>query len=230
MIGKKGKDLVTIPLPPIDIPHFQYGHKEQGGVGQGDGEVGDALGQGDGRTGRRPGRRAARASTCSRSTSRWTSWPQILGEELQLPRIEPKGTKRIVAQKDTYTGIRTTGPESLRHFKRTYKQALRRQIAMRHLQPRATRHRPDPRGPALPHLEAASRCPQNNAVIIYMMDVSGSMGDEQKEIVRIESFWIDTWLRSQYKGLETPLHHPRRGGAGGRPRHLLPHPRVAAAR
>ena len=29
------------------------------------------------------------------------------------------------------------------------------------------------------------------------------MGDEQKEIVRIESFWIDTWLRSQYKGLES---------------------------
>ena len=36
-----------------------------------------------------------------------------------------------------------------------------------------------------------------------MMDVSGSMGDEQKEIVRIERFWIDTWLRSQYKGLES---------------------------
>ena len=35
-----------------------------------------------------------------------------------------------------------------------------------------------------------------------MMDVSGSMGDEQKEIVRIESFWIDTWLRKQYKGIE----------------------------
>ena len=29
------------------------------------------------------------------------------------------------------------------------------------------------------------------------------MGDEQKEIVRIESFWIDAWLRSQYKGLES---------------------------
>jgi len=35
------------------------------------------------------------------------------------------------------------------------------------------------------------------------MDVSGSMGDEQKEIVRIESFWIDTWLRSQYRDIET---------------------------
>ena len=43
--------------------------------------------------------------------------------------------------------------------------------------------------------------PQTNAVIIYMMDVSGSMGDEQKEIVRTEAFWIDTWLRSQYKGI-----------------------------
>jgi uncharacterized sporulation protein YeaH/YhbH (DUF444 family) len=33
--------------------------------------------------------------------------------------------------------------------------------------------------------------------------VSGSMGDEQKEIVRIESFWIDAWLTRQYKGLES---------------------------
>ena len=28
------------------------------------------------------------------------------------------------------------------------------------------------------------------------------MGDQQKEIVRIASFWIDTWLRSQYKNLD----------------------------
>jgi uncharacterized sporulation protein YeaH/YhbH (DUF444 family) len=34
------------------------------------------------------------------------------------------------------------------------------------------------------------------------MDVSGSMGDEQKEIVRTEAFWINTWLKSQYKGVE----------------------------
>ena len=28
------------------------------------------------------------------------------------------------------------------------------------------------------------------------------MGDEQKEIVRTESFWIDTWLRSQYNEID----------------------------
>ena len=44
--------------------------------------------------------------------------------------------------------------------------------------------------------------PIANAVILYIMDVSGSMTDEQKAVVRTEAFWIDTWLRSQYDGIE----------------------------
>ena len=48
-----------------------------------------------------------------------------------------------------------------------------------------------------------TKIPQANAVVIYIMDVSGSMGEEQKEIVRLESFWINTWLKKNYKGLET---------------------------
>ena len=55
----------------------------------------------------------------------------ILGEELALPRIEPRGKKNIVTTRDKYTGIRQAGPESLRHFKRTFKRALKRQIAAR---------------------------------------------------------------------------------------------------
>ena len=41
-----------------------------------------------------------------------------------------------------------------------------------------------------------------NAAIIAMMDISGSMGEEQKEIVRTEMFWIENWLKRQYDGLE----------------------------
>ena len=37
MLGKKGKEVVSIPLPQIDIPHFRFGNKQTGGVGQGDG-------------------------------------------------------------------------------------------------------------------------------------------------------------------------------------------------
>ena len=44
--------------------------------------------------------------------------------------------------------------------------------------------------------------PEAVACVVYMMDVSGSMTDEQKEIVRIESFWIDTWIKAHYKGVD----------------------------
>jgi uncharacterized sporulation protein YeaH/YhbH (DUF444 family) len=126
----------------------------------------------------------------------------ILGEELSLPRIQPKGRDRIVTTRIKYTGISPSGPESLRHFKRTYKQALKRQIASGTYswkRPVIVPYREDRRYRTWKQVPL----PETNAVVIYMMDVSGSMGDEQKEIVRIESFWIDTWLRKHYKGLET---------------------------
>src|SRR5438034_9500481 len=50
LIGKKGRDLVSIPLPQIDIPQFRYGQKGGAGVGQGPGQPGQPLGppqQGD---------------------------------------------------------------------------------------------------------------------------------------------------------------------------------------
>ena len=43
MIGKKGNDLVSIPLPQIEIPQFRFGNKGGGGVGQGDGQVGQPI-------------------------------------------------------------------------------------------------------------------------------------------------------------------------------------------
>ncbi len=69
----------------------------------------------------------------------------ILGEELALPRIEPRGKKNIVTTRDKYTGIRQAGPESLRHFKRTFKRALRRQIASQAYDPGDPIVVPDPR-------------------------------------------------------------------------------------
>jgi sporulation protein YhbH len=201
MVGKKGKDFITIPVPTIDIPHFRFGEKQQGGVGQGDGDPGDPLGQGQGdpgsgQAGQGEGRHVLEVDVSLEELA------DILGEELQLPRIQPKGKDRIVATRLKYTGVAPSGPESLRHFKRTYKQALKRQIASGLY---------NPARPVIVPVREDRRyrtwkqvpLPETNAVVIYMMDVSGSMGDEQKEIVRIESFWIDTWLRKHYRGLET---------------------------
>jgi uncharacterized protein len=199
LIGRQGKDKISVPLPQIEIPRFRYGDKDQGGVGRGKGNEGDPLGPGEeqpgeGQAGNLPGDHALEVEIT------FDELAEILGEELELPKIQPKGRETIVTQKDRYTSIRRTGPESLRHFKRTFKHALRRQIAMGNY---------NPDKPVIIPVREDKRyrswktypVPETNAVIIYIMDVSGSMGDEQKEIVRIESFWIDTWLRSQYDGI-----------------------------
>ena len=44
LIGRKGKDLISIPIPQIDIPTFRFSPRSQGGVGQGDGETGIQAG------------------------------------------------------------------------------------------------------------------------------------------------------------------------------------------
>jgi uncharacterized protein len=202
MIGRKGKDLVSIPIPQIDIPRFTFDGRHSGGVGQGEGEVGDALGgsptegDGSGKAGKGEGQHMLEVDITLDELA------DILGQELELPDIKNKGQSKIRSSKDRYTGIRRTGPESLRHFKRTYRESLRRAIASGMYdkdQPMLIPQHEDKRYRSWRETTE----PVANAVIIYMMDVSGSMGDEQKEIVRIESFWIDTWLRRQYRGLES---------------------------
>ncbi|MFP4437780.1 MAG: DUF444 family protein [Chloroflexaceae bacterium] len=200
MIGRQGKRYVSIPLPQIDIPQFRYGAKQGGGVGQGDGDVGDPVAQGDGQpgsgeAGSEPGSHVLEVDVSLEELA------EILGEELQLPNIQPRGKKNIVSEKDRYSGIRRTGPDSLRHFKRTYREALRRQIAAGDYNtkdPVVIPIRDDMRYRSWKE----TLLPESNAVIIYMMDVSGSMGTEQKEMVRITAFWIETWLRSQYKEID----------------------------
>jgi uncharacterized sporulation protein YeaH/YhbH (DUF444 family) len=202
LIGRQGNDRVSIPVPQIEIPRFKYGQRENGGIGQGEGDPGDQVGQGEGegsgsgKAGESPGEHLLEVEVSLDDLA------QILGDELELPKIVPKGRERFDNKKLKYSGIRPTGPDTLRHHRRTFKRALMRQLASGQY---------DSKRPIIIPIKDDFRYrsfreevkPHHNAVIIYMMDVSGSMGDEQKEIVRIESFWIDTWLRSQYHGIES---------------------------
>jgi uncharacterized protein len=200
MIGKKGKDLVSIPMPQINMPQFRFGNKGSGGVGVGDGDPGQPLtqpqdGDGEPEAGDQPGGHILEVDITLEELA------DILGEELQLPRIEPKGQKNIVTEKDKYSSIRNVGPESLRHFKRTYKQALRRLISSGSYNPDDPRVIPVREDKRYRSWKDVAK-PDAVAAIVYMMDVSGSMTDEQKEIVRIEAFWLDTWIRKHYQGVE----------------------------
>ncbi len=200
MIGRQENDLVKIPIPHIDIPRFKYGPKQSGGVGQGTGNPGDAVDgeaqPGQGQAGDTPGEHTLEIDV------HLDELADILGEELQLPRIQPKGNKRTDITKIKYSGLAPVGPEGLRHFKSSYKEALKRSIASGTYDPNDPMVVPIRRDFKYRSFKTVVK-PEANAVVIYMMDVSGSMGDEQKEIVRLESFWINTWLKKHYKGLET---------------------------
>jgi uncharacterized protein len=200
MIGRKGKDLVSIPVPQVDLPRFTFGKVGSGGVGQGDASPGDPLsqpqpGDGPGEAGDAPGKHILEVEIPLDELAK------IMAEELELPRIEPKGKENIESEIARYTDIRRVGPESLRHFKRTYREALKRQI---------TSGTYDPNRPVIIPIRDDKRyrsfirkpVPQSNAIIIYMMDVSGSMGDREKRLVRLTAFWIDTWLKANYHSVE----------------------------
>ena len=200
MIGRKGRETISIPVPDIEIPRFRHGESGSGGVGQGEGEPGQPIGRGkgdqpgSGQAGSDPGQHIREVEVSLDELA------DLLSEHLELPRIEPKGADSVESQRDRYTTIRRTGPNSLRHFRRTWKEALKRQLSSSQY---------DPEHPVIVPIRDDERFrswktvpePQANAIVLYLMDVSGSMGDQQKELVRTAAFWIDTWLRRQYNGI-----------------------------
>jgi hypothetical protein len=199
LLGRQGKQTISIPIPQVELPRFRYGDNSGEGVGQGPGEEGDQMdgdgAEGAGSAGEQPGQHILEVEVDLAELA------EMLGRELALPNIQPRGSRQLHTEGGRYTGIRTQGPNSLRHFRRTFRRALKRTIASGEWDPK------DPRVvPMRDDQRFRSRRthpePESSAVIFHMMDVSGSMGREQKDIVRIKAFWIDTWLRSQYKNIE----------------------------
>ena len=94
MIGKQGKDTIKIPVPSIDLPRFKFSHQQTGGVGQGEGEVGQVLKPGDvqeGGNGQQAGGDPAGDHDLDVEVT-FDELAEMLGEALELPKIQPKGS------------------------------------------------------------------------------------------------------------------------------------------
>ncbi|MFT7670635.1 MAG: uncharacterized sporulation protein YeaH/YhbH (DUF444 family) [Planctomycetota bacterium] len=201
LLGRRGEKTVSIPIPQIELPRFRFGDNSKQGVGQGPGEEGDPVdgegqeGEGAGAAGDQEGHHILEVDVDLKDLA------EMLGQELELPNIEPRGDRQMSSEGGKYTGIRPTGPKSLRHFRRTYDRALRRVIASGEWNPDDPKVIPIHDDERIRDRKQVTK-PDSSAVIFHIMDVSGSMGREQKEVVRIKAFWIDTWLRSQYSNLE----------------------------
>lgn len=217
IIGKKGKDKIAIPIPYVKLPKFRHGKPIEGegsgegedegkgnGVGQGPGQKGTPIGppeqggEGEGKkAGEGEGEHPLEVDITIEELAK------MLQEELELPNIKPKGKKKnIFSEEDIYKGLRRKGPDALFRFQHSYLEAIRRQIASEEYNPE------DPiviiTKEDMRYLSwKKEKEPIANAVIIYMMDVSGSMSGEHRDIARKISFWVDTWIKSQYKEVES---------------------------
>ena len=199
ILPRKKGGAVAIPIPSIDLPTFRYG-KNKGGTGQGPGEPGKDLGP----IGQEPGEGEKKAGEGhgGEILIEFTQEEILEMLEAELPNILPKGEKLVESDEIKYTQIRKVGPESLRHRKRTYKKALRRQLAAGEY---------DPENPKIIPIKEDKRYrswtivekPQYNALIVFMRDVSGSVGKEETDIISYICFLTELFLKSQYDEVET---------------------------
>ena len=207
IVKTRGNDSkIRITIPKIDIPHIVFGNPQEG-VGRGPGKPGDVIDKDD-----EKGQGGA-----SQDEQEGVSVDidleevlKFLQEELMLPNLQPKATNVYEEVKIKYNNIALTGPESLRHNRRTMLQALKRTCASGEYENlyeipgfKDKIHLIRPINSDRRYRQYNEiKIPSSNAVIFFARDWSGSMDAYKCDIVSDMAWWIDVWIRSFYKRTE----------------------------
>jgi len=202
---KGGK--VSISIPQIDIPHFVFGDTGEG-VGRGTGKDGDVIGRDP-----PPGKGGGAGDQPGEGITITLDLDDVLKfmeEELKLPHMKPKPSETFEEVKIKYNDISKVGLNSLRHIRRTMKEAMKRRALTG--QNDALAYIPGSRVPIKLITPIKSdfryrqyreiKIPSSNAVIFFARDCSGSMDDYRCDIVSDMCWWLDCWIRKFYKRVD----------------------------
>jgi sporulation protein YhbH len=176
IVMSDGKGIIKVPIRNLDEYRFIYNQSKNKHIGQGSGDsqVGDVLGtdptpvqkSGSGEAGDQPGEDIVEAEVSLEELE------TMLFDELELPFLKPKEKDQLETKEIRFNDIRKKGLMSNIDKKRTILENLRRnatsgQAGIGRISPDDLRYKT--------WEEVVT--PQTNAVIIAMMDTSGSMGD-----------------------------------------------------
>jgi len=191
----------------LDEYKFRFDYRKRKQVGQGDGEtqVGDVIGredqpgQGVGEAGNNPGQDFYEAEVNIDEIAR------LIFEDLHLPYLEEKARHAVPSKSTKFTEIRRVGALSNLDKRRTIMQNIRRQAREKGQARLGPIKKEDLR---FKSWEEDVRY-ESNAVVLAMMDVSGSMGEFKKYIARSFFFWMVRFLRTKYDHVEIVFisHH-----------------------
>ncbi|EMA51916.1 YeaH/YhbH family protein [Halococcus thailandensis] len=129
-LGGSGPESVRVPVKIIDLPGFEYDKRDQGGVGQGDGDTpqpGQPVGQPE------PGDEEGEAGEEGGEHEYYEMDPEEFAQELDERLgldLEPKGKRVVEETEGDYTDVSRTGPNSTLDFERMFKEGLKRKLAM----------------------------------------------------------------------------------------------------
>lgn len=213
IIGKDRDRIIKVPIRGIKEYRFIYGNGAPG-VGQGNGQSqpgqvvgrqqGDAQGQPD-RAGDQPG------VDYYETDVRLDELIELMFEDLELPDLERKRLREIPSERTAKRkGYRQVGIRQRLDKRRTMLARVKRMMATRERDPAADERRFPFHDDDLTykHLITDVR-EESNAVVVCIMDTSGSMDTMKKYLARCFFFLLYQFIRSKYRNVEIVFiaHH-----------------------
>jgi len=209
IILSDGKRVVKVPIRSLDEYKFRFDYRKKKHVGTGDGDtkVGDVIGhegqpggpaQGPG-GGDQPGQEYFEAEVDIDDIAK------LIFEDLHLPYLEEKAKHAVPSKTTKFTEIRRSGILSNLDKRRSLIENIKRQAretGEAHIGPFK---KEDLRYKTWEEQMTY----ESNAVVIAMMDVSGSMGEFKKYIARSFYFWMVRFLKTKYDNVQIVFisHH-----------------------
>ncbi|MFC0272190.1 sporulation protein YhbH [Metabacillus herbersteinensis] len=210
IIMSNGKDVVKIPIRSLDEYKIRYNYDKNKHVGQGDGEssVGDVVAR-DGSPGEKgPGKGQGAGDQAGEdyyeAEVSMMELEEALFRELELPNLQQKERDEIVIEDIEFNDIRRTGLMGNIDKKRTMLSAYKRNA----MTGAPSFHPIYPEDLKFKTWNEIVK-PESKAVVIAMMDTSGSMGIWEKYMARSFFFWMTRFLRTKYETVEIEFiaHH-----------------------
>jgi uncharacterized protein len=215
IIGKDRERVIKVPIRGIKEYRFVYGENAPG-VAQGDGESqpGQVIGKTQGRGDRGDDKAGDQPGVDYYETDvTLEELVEIMFEDLELPDLERKKLREIAAQRLTKRkGYRQVGVRVRLDKRRTVRAKVKRRLATRH----TSNHFPDDRERfpfheddlTYRHLVTDTR-KESNAVVLCIMDTSGSMDTMKKYLARSFFFLLYQFIVTKYRNVEIVFiaHH-----------------------
>jgi uncharacterized sporulation protein YeaH/YhbH (DUF444 family) len=199
-----GSDIINHGARSVQVPvrmleHFRFRLRADGepsGVGQGNAKPGDVLGSPN--AGGAPGQKGAggRARGAPELMLEFKVDDVIdwLWEDLQLPNLQPRSGPSDESQWKR-EGWDRRGARSRLDRRRSLKEAVKR----RALEPGAKSFTDED----LRYRQLTRRrMPSVSATVFFLLDVSGSMTERDRQLAKTFFFWVAAGLRREYQSLE----------------------------